>query len=230
MCRIIAFGILCLVSGLALKGQSGVISAFDSYTATGPDKVIPIKGYPFYFDSLWLHARVVSADNKIVQNDSFYYRFNKLDQSLQVSRDFKTAFEVDKREFKSVTFFWNDSVYLFEHAYAINKDDFFLELIREDQAYSLYKFILTTVHPMDLRSNGMVTEGRTYVELIDHPVYYIVFPNQEFRMISDINPKTLEHAFRLTPAAEKVNNYLASHTSKIYNEDFLVGLIMQLDE
>jgi hypothetical protein len=217
-----------ILSVVSLQAQSGVISNFDSYTAPSPFHTYPLKGSPLLFDDSWAHARVELPDNRVIQNDSLFFNYNKMTQSLFITKDFKRMIEVDKREFKSVTFFWRDSVYILEHVNLINKSDFFMELVRDNNKYSLYKFIVTVFKDISYHSSGLVKEGNDYGELTDHPVYYIVFPNKEYRTLKEINDKSVRRIFKLSPDSKKVEDWLSSK-NKMSNENDIWDLVTYLN-
>ena len=103
----------------------------------------------------------------MILNDTLLFNFNKLNQNLLVTEDYSKIYEVDKREVKSVTFYWRDSVYIFEHVFAINKKDFFLELIRNDRKYSLYNFIHTIIKPLHWYCYELLNEGVLFDQFVD---------------------------------------------------------------
>jgi hypothetical protein len=224
---------LCLVLMsvfFTLKGiaQYNGFPNYSLYNPPTPRSEVPIKGSPLLFDSAWAHAKVVSENNEVISNDSLYFNFNKLNQNLLLTVDYRKIYEVDKRDFKSVTFYWHDSVYIFEHVFAINEKDFFQELIRDDKKYSLYKFIHTTIKPVSWHSNGLTTEGELYDQYIDDPVYYIIFPDKEFRVLNKINRKSIEKAFSLKKDSQKVNDWLKGKPNP-HGEDLLWDLIENLN-
>jgi len=241
-------GRLLLIAGIGfLYSTAGIAQAggFPNYNLYSPPtyyKDVPVKGSPLLFDSAWAHANVITANNKIIENDSLYFNFNKIKQSLLLTEDYRKIYEVDKREFKSVTFFWHDSVYIFEHVYLINNRDFFEELVRDEHKYSLYKFINTLIkavawHTNGLVSearvedaNGMVTEGKLYDQFVDVPVYYIILPNKEYRVLNEINEKSITRAFKLNADSEKVASWISRNKARVFDEDFLWKLILFLNQ
>jgi hypothetical protein len=172
----------------------------------------------------------VAANNEVIQNDSLFFNFNKINQNLLLTEDFMKIYEVDKREFKSVTFYWHDSVYLFEHVYLINNKDFFQELIRDDQKYSLYKFIHTTIKPVSWHTNGLVSEGRLYEQFVDIPVYYIILPDREYRVLNEVSKISIVRAFKLNTDSKKVSDWLSNNKTKTSGEVYLWKLILYLNE
>lgn len=217
---------------LVLRGacQNGSFSNYTLYNPPVSPRYVPIKGNPLLFDSSWARATVVAENNEVISNDSLHFNFNKLNQNLLVTVDYRKIYEVDKREVKSVTFYWHDSVYIFEHVFAINKKDFFLELIPNDGKYSLYKFIHTTIKPVNWHSNGLVTEEVLFDQYIDNPEYYIIFPDKDFRILNKINRKSIEKAFVLTKDSQKVDDWLRGKNKNPAGEDLLWNLILGLNE
>jgi hypothetical protein len=210
--------------------QAGSFPNYNLYNPPQSPREVPLKGNPFLFDSVWAHAEVTTANNKVFRNDSLYFNFNKLNQNLLITEDYQSIYEVDKREFKAVTFYWHDSVYKMEHVYEINKRDFFLELVCDDNHYSLYKFIHTSIHPVTWHTNGLVSEGLLYDQYVDDPVYYIVFPDKTYRVLNKIDKKSILRIFQLNTAYEKVSDYLsANKPANMRSEDFLWKLIIYLN-
>ncbi len=112
--RFFAFSVFFIF--YSVRGNSQYI-AFPNYSLYNPPKNpenVAVKGSTLLFDSAWAHAKVVSENNGIIQNDSIFFNFNKLSQNRPLTRDYKKICEVDKREYKSVTFYWHDSDYIFE--------------------------------------------------------------------------------------------------------------------
>ena len=202
----------CIFFVLKGTAQSGTFPNYPLYNPPATRSDVPIKGSPLLFDSSWA------------------FNFNKLNQNLLVTEDYSKIYEVDKREVKSVTFYWRDSVYIFEHVFAINKKDFFLELIRNDRKYSLYKFIHTTIKPVNWHSNGLVTEGLLYDQFVDDPEYYILFPDKEYRILNKINIKSIEKAFILKKDSQKVADWLKGKNKTPAGEELLWNLILSLND
>jgi hypothetical protein len=203
---------------------------YSLYNPPNSPNEVPVKGSPLLFDSTWARAKVIAANNDIIQSDSIFYNFDKLSQTLIITQDFKKIYTVDKREFKSVTFFWHDSIYVFEHVYDINKNDFFMELVREEKGYSVFKWFHTSIRPANFRSNGISSDGILYDEYVDEPVYYVFFPNREYRQLNEISKKAIERIFQLQVGEEKADRYLATHTVTQPAEDFLVSFINFMNE
>ena len=220
--------LVLLFFNLTLFAQSGVIGQGDSYTTLSPFKTYELKGTLLLFDSSWAHAKVELPDNKMMKNDSLFFNYNTMSQELLITRDFRNLTTVNKKDFKSVTFFWRDSIYILEHVDQINKQDFFIELVRDDSKYSLYKFILTAYKDVNYHSNGLVKGGNEYATLTNHLIYYILFPGREYKKLNEITKKSVEKAFKSEPESQKVGEWL-SHKKSVLGEGDLLDLILFLN-
>jgi hypothetical protein len=210
--RINKAGVLILgfiLSVFFVRAQSGVISKSDSYTSPLPDHTYELKGNLLLFEKYWAHGRVELPDHKILQNDSLFYNYDKMNQTLLVTKDFKTMLTVEKKNFRSVTFFVMDSVFILEHVDLINSRDVFFELLRDDNKYSLYKDILTEIRDVNYRSSGLEAEGNTNGTLLDHNIYYIVFRNKEYKKLNKIDKKSIQKVFSSSSDKDKVEKWLS---------------------
>jgi hypothetical protein len=189
--------------------QSGVVSKFDSYTTPLPDHTYELKGNLLLFEKYWAHGRVELPDHRILQNDSLFYNYDKMNQTLLVTKDFKTMLTVEKKNFISATLFLMDSVYVLEHVDLINSRDLFFELLRDDNKYSLYKDILTEFRDVSYRSSGLAAEGYTNATLVDHSIFYIVFRNKEYKKLNKIDKKSIQKAFSSSSDKDKVESWLS---------------------
>src|SRR4029077_13626729 len=149
------------------------------------------KGSRYLFDTAWVKGFVLSANNSIIRNDSFLLNLDKMTQSLLVTTDFKTFIEINKKEFKSVTFFVHDSAYVFEHVYLINNNKLYEPIIKTEDQYSLFKLIHTNLKRI-YRSGNSPFHGSSYDEYVDVPEYYIVFPSKETRNFFNLKKNTIE--------------------------------------
>jgi len=220
--------LVCVLSIFFVRAQSGVISNFDTYTTPSPFHTYELQGNLLLFEKYWAHGRVELPGNKILQNDSLLYNYNKKDQTLLVTKDFKTMLTVDKRNFRSVTFFLMDSVYVLEHVDLINTRDLFFELLRDDNKYSLYKNILTAFKDVNYRSSGLISEGNGYATLVDHVIYYIVFQNKEYKKLNKIDRKSIQKAFDTSVDKDRVERWLSGKSAE-GGESLLWDLIAYLN-
>ncbi len=217
-----------ILSVFFIRAQSGVVSNFDSYTTPSPNHTYELKGNLLLIEKYWAHGRVELLDNKILQNDSLIYNYNKMNQTLLVTKDFKTMLTVNKENFKSATLFLMDSVYVLEHVDLINSRDLFFELLRDDNKYSLYKNILTEFKDVNYHSSGLVSEGNPYGTLVDHTIYYIVFPNKEYKKLNKIDKKSIQKAFSSGSDRDKVESWLSGKSAN-GGESLLWDLVIYLN-
>src|SRR5664279_3674658 len=112
------------------------------------------KGRNLFFGGDWVKGRLLTSNNSVVGCDSFLLNYDELERRLLITSDFKTMFEIDRREFKAVQFYWNDSAYIFKHIYFINDKDLFEVLVSDESRYSLYKVLRTKIIRATIGSMG----------------------------------------------------------------------------
>ena len=207
-----ALGLVCLLFALTGYSQS-TNEMLNAHRFIRPDEDITMtKGTRYLFDTSWAKGTLVAANDTEIRNDSFYFNFDKITQNIFFTQDMKNVFELDKKEFKSFELHWHDSVYAFEHVFAINNSDFFQVLVKTADKYSLYKFIHTQIKKADYTNNGISESGSKYDEYIDVPEYYIIFPNKEFRNFNSLKKNSIVKVFTLNPDKDKVNEFYSSHS------------------
>jgi hypothetical protein len=194
------------------------------------------KGRNLYFGSNWVKGRLLTSNNSVVGCDSFLFNFDKLERRLLITSDFKTMFEIDRREFKAVQFYWNDSAYIFKHIYFINDKDLFEVLVNDESRYSLFKVLRTkiirgTISSMAAAGTNVLFPGGyltdKYVDIVE---YYISFPNRDYRSFFTIKKGALKRLFGLNPDSDKVNEFLSMIGDKKYDENDLIQLVTYLNK
>jgi hypothetical protein len=193
---------------------------------------ISLNGKNFYFDSGWVKGRILTANNTIISNDSFFFNFDKIDHRLLITIDFKKIFEIDRREFKAIQFYWHDSAYIFKHINSINDKDLFEVMVNNSDKYSLYKVIHTKLvrghYMIASLPGGNDRSSDTYVNELE---YFIFFPNREYRKLHSLKKAAIERLFKLNPESDLVNEYLnnIAGNKDLYGENELKQLILYLN-
>jgi hypothetical protein len=207
-----AFFLVCLL--FALTGYSQTTNEMLNAHRFIPrdEDAAMTKGSRYLFDTSWAKGTLVSANDTEIRNDSFYFNFDKISQNIFFTQDLKNVFELDKKEYKSFVLRWHDSVYAFEHVFAINNSDFFQVLVKTPDKYSLYKFIHTQIKKANYTNNGISESGNKYDEYMDVPEYFIVFPNMEFRNFNSLKKNSIIKVFSLSADKDKVNGFYSGHS------------------
>lgn len=186
-------------------------------------------GSRYLFDTAWVKGNVVAADNSILNNDSMLYNFDKISQNLFFTTDRKMVYEVDRREFKSITFYRNDSAFVFERVPVINPEDFFQVLAFSPDKYALYKKIHTELKKANYTTNGISESGNKYDEYIDNVEYYLVLPGKEYRLLTSLKKAVVEKAFALSADKDKVETFFSSHKNHVSQENYIENLVKFLN-
>jgi hypothetical protein len=192
---------------------------------------LTLNGKNFYFDSSWVKARILASDNSIISNDACFFNYDKIDHRLLTTTDFKKIFEIDRREFKAILFYWHDSAYIFKHINFINDKDLFEVIINDNARYSLYKVTRTKLVKAHYGGSSFSAVNDKLSDVyMNEPEYYIFFPNREYRTIHLLKRAAIERLFKLHPDSDVVNEYLRMAGNKhVYGENELKQLILYLN-
>jgi hypothetical protein len=185
-------------------------------------------GKIYYFNNNWVKAKILMADNTIISNDSLLFNFDKLNLRLLFTSDLKKIYELDRREFKAVLFYWHDSAFVFKHIDLINDKDLFQVIIGDRGKYSLYK--VTHSRPLITVVGGVSYFTSATERYEDLTEYFLLFPNKEYKKIYVLKRGAIERAFSLNPDMEKVDTYLNATGKKEYQEDDLIQLVLYLNK
>lgn len=182
-----------------------------------------------YFEGGWVRAKLLRADNSVLSNDSFLYNFDKIDRSLLMTVDNKNVFEIDHREFKAIIFYVHDSAYLFKHIDFINDKDLFQILINSKDGYSLCKVMRTKLVKF-YSSIGLQPARLSPLDKYEDIImYYIFFPNRDYKKIFLLKKSAIARSFRLDPDGQKVSEYLDVIGKKELTESDLIQMINYLN-
>jgi len=179
---------------------------------------------PLLFGRNWTRGSIISANNIEYKNDSFLLNLDKLSQTLLVTSNYQRFYEIDRKEIKAVTFYRGDSVILFEHIYYIDNKHLFQVITPGGSRYCLVKLIRSVLRKRDL-PNGMQVSA-----YIDVPLYYVIFPNEDYRKLRSLKRKSIAKIFGLLPERGKVDDYLITQGENNSGESYLKGLIAYLNE
>ena len=183
--------------------------------------VVPVNNYFInggYLFEKWVHGSVISANNQLIKNDSYFFNYNKVSNNLLLTINFNEIIEIDNREFKSFILNDGSNEYFFERKLLINKKGFFQALVKSNK-YSLYKYIATTYRTGNNDDSG---------EFIDSYWYYIIFPDGKNYKEIKLKKKSILKNFVAEP--EKTNAYFFKHKNDVINEFFLIDFINNLNK
>ncbi|MFI5153599.1 MAG: hypothetical protein ACHQET_09720 [Chitinophagales bacterium] len=179
---------------------------------------------PLLFGRTWTRGSIISANNVEYKNDSFFLNFDKLSQSLFVTSNYQRFYEIDRKEIKAVTFYRGDSALVFEHIYYIDNKHLFQVIVPNGNKYCLFKLIRSVLRKRELSS------GMQYFAYVDVPLYYVIFPNKEYRKLRSLKRKSIAKIFGLLPERGKVDNYLIAKGENYSGESYLKDLIAYLNK
>jgi hypothetical protein len=184
-------------------------------------------GQNLLFYNEWVKGKLLTSNNTVIYNESYLFNYDKIDQRLLITTDFRKVYQIDWREYKAVLFYQHDTGYVFKHISLVSNKDLFQVLINGESKYSLYK----TIHTKVVKgSYGATSFGRSSDKYLDVPEYCILFPNKEYRLIHLLKRPAIERLFELVPDSEKVIDYLNVVNKELYDEEDLKKLVAYLNK
>jgi len=227
--RILGCILLLSALGTLALGQRVSARSFYTYDLAGSNRSAEDGEFrqnwaTFLFRGPWTKGEIITANNIELKNDSFFMNLDKMSQSIWVTSDYNRYFEIDKKEFKSVTFYLGDSVFVFEHVYYIDNKHIFQVIIPSGKKYALFKRTIPVLRKKELPN------GIQYTTYIDVSKYYVLFPNKDYRKIRTLSKKSILKLFTLLPEKEKVEDYLLSQEENGSGESYLKNLVSYLNK
>ena len=234
MKKYLTYTLLCITISYISHAQENLSAGKDIDKISSPFRYlneISFRGKNFLFDGNWVKARLLTANNSIVSNDSFLYNVDKIEQRLLFTSDFRSVYEIDRREFKAVLFYFRDSAYVYKHINFINNKDLFEVIVNDNDKYSLYKVMRTKIVKGRFESISFSAPNMRSSDIYqDIAEYYVFFPNKEYRKIHLLKKAAIIRLFKLEPDTDKVGEYLNMVGNKdVYAENDLIQLIHYLN-
>jgi hypothetical protein len=229
LARLTAYILLLSAMMSSAEGQRRAAGNFYTYDLSGSKRTNDDGDFrqswaTFLFRGAWTKGVIVTANNLELKNDSFFMNLDKMSQSLWVTSDYNRYVEIDKKEFKSVTFYLGDSSFVFEHVYYIDNRHLFQVIVPSGKKYALFKLTVPVLRKKEL-PNGIM-----YFTYIDVCRYYLLFPNKDYRKIRSLTRKSIMKIFTLLPEKDKVEDFLlAQGDNSSGGESYLKNLVAYLN-
>jgi len=169
-----------------------------------------------YFIKGWAHGYVVTMKDSTIQDPGFFYDYDKMGGGLLLSKDKRSAIEVNRDIVKSFTLYDNSNVaYTFANVSQINPTHYVEVLVSGDK-YKIYKTIKTTFEKENFSSDGVMSQGHNYDLYTDESTYYVYEVKTNTLQPIALKKKSLKEAF--AKDADKLNKYMSDNSGTI--DDF----------
>ncbi len=181
------------------------------------------KGGRLFFED-WVRGTVVKNSGETIYGDRYYFNFDKITNDLLVTIDKEDIVEIYKDSIQSFQFVQNGEVYTFKKIPQIQHWRF-VQVLMENEKYSLYKSISTKLVYANFNTNGLTETGKNYDEYVDKNLYFIVYKK-------DIRPTQLHFSAikkNLSENSSLVKDYYADHLMDDVDEHYLVNLVGYLN-
>jgi hypothetical protein len=177
------------------------------------------KGRRYYFDE-WVKGTVISSSGKEISSEDYFFNFDKVTNSLLVTKDKKEIIEVNKESIQEIHFSDKGTVYDFAKEEKISPFKF-VEVLVKNEKVSLYKTINTRLVKANYTTNGISESGNPYDEYVDAPAFFISYKG-EFKPVI---LKFSSIKSNLKEESKKVNDFYADHLNDEVDENYLKSLV-----
>lgn len=170
----------------------------------------------------WAHGYVVTMKDSTVQSPGFLYDYDKMGGGLLLSKDKRSAIEVNRDIVKSFTLYDEaNTAYTFENVPQLNATHY-VQVLASGNKYKIYKEIKTTFEKANFSSDGVMSQGHNYDLYKDEATYYVYDVQNNAMQKVTLKKKALKDAF--AKDADKVNKFIADHSSDTIDDFYLSNL------
>jgi hypothetical protein len=213
--------------------KSGIMGKNDQFDA-GQGALIPVfqpkdetQGSRYLFKG-WVHGYVVNSKDSIVQNPQFQFEYDKMGGGLLLTRDQRSAIEIDRDLVKSFTLYDNlNRSYTFERVPQIDNNHY-IQVVASGNKYKIYKAIKTNFVKSNYTTDGLSTTGNNYDEYIDENTYYVYDVKTNSLQKLSLKKKSIKEDF--AKDQDKLNKFMSDHSSDDIDDFYLTSLGSYMNE
>jgi hypothetical protein len=181
-----------------------------------------------YFFKGWVHGYVVNSKDSIVQSPAFQLEYDKIGGALLLTKDNRTAIEVDRDLVKSFTLYDNmNRPYTFERVPQIDNNHYVI-VIASGNKYKIYKAVKTNFVKSNYATDGLTSSGNNYDEYVDDNSYYVYDVKTNTLQKIALKKKALKDGF--TKDADRLNKFVSDHSSDTIDDFYLNSLGSYMNE
>lgn len=185
-----------------------------------------VTGSPYFTDN-WARGSVTSIINQTISN-GYVFLYDKVKQDLFFkAADSNISFVADKNQVKTFTIS-TDKAHVFFPAsqYDPALKDNFIEVIVQNDKYSLLKITRTTFEKSNPNDMIKMKQGDFSDRYVDHVTYYI-YHNKELKKLTALKEGSLRRL--LKDESAKVDAFFNRYENNELDEELLITLINSLN-
>lgn len=186
-----------------------------------------LRGNQYLFDT-FVHGYVIDANGQLIHNDSYLFDYDKIGGNLLLIGADRIITLVGWDKAPSFTLFTNqDQIMHFVQVPAIDKTHY-VQSFGSGKKYGIYKLTITRFLRADYVNNGVSSHGNDFDSYEDTPEYFVV--DQQTNQIQKLSlrKKSIKNAF--PSDADKVNKFMAAHSSDDIDDKYLTDLGEYMNE
>ena len=175
------------------------------------------KGSLYLFNN-W-HKGVIANNNdgNLIADTENYYNINKITGDLVMTRDFKSALNINKSQVKFATLYDSlKNTYTFLIVPVINPT-LLCQVIALGNTYNIFKLTTTKFTKTDFHTDGFATTGNNYDEYVDTNQYYLLNIKDGTVIKFELKKKEIRYIFANNTSAQQ---FLTAHKSEDVNDVF----------
>ncbi len=180
-----------------------------------------LRGNRYMFDT-FIHGFVIDNSGQLIHNDVYLFDYDKINGSLMLTAGDQNVTIVSWDKAPSFTLFTNhDQTLHFVQVPAIDKDHY-VQSFGSGKKYGIYKLTVTRFLRADYVNTGVSSHGNDFDSYEDTPEYFVVDNQTNQVQKLSLRKKSIKDAFEKD--ADKVNRFIADHSSEDINENYLNNL------
>ncbi|MBI1780304.1 MAG: hypothetical protein HYR66_02900 [Sphingobacteriales bacterium] len=220
------------VSAVGMQNEFNAISKYGRVQTSGQGfqsySSGAIDGSQFYYPN-WTAGSVITANKELIKNDKYLFLFDKVRQELFIKlKKSDTVLLADKDQIYSFTLNTADKISFFEagsHFDSDKKDIFYEVLVKSKNAYTLLKYVKTTLVKADPYDMEKIKAGNNHDEFKDEITYYVCYKNGLPEKVY-LKEKSIKKIFSNT---KQIQDYFQQNRSSHIDEQFLIQLIQAIN-
>ncbi|MBB6111811.1 hypothetical protein SAMN05421821_11494 [Mucilaginibacter lappiensis] len=175
-----------------------------------------------FLSEKWMHGFGISYADSLIQNNSYFFNYDKTMSDVLFSRDQRAVFTADKQEVKAFTLI-DDAfqTYSFEAVPAIDPKHYSMVLATGNK-YKIYRLLTCKLVKANFTTNGITSSGNNYDEYVDENHYFIW--NVKTKQLQPVELKSKSIKTALATDADKLKAFNKEHGDDDINEAYLKDL------
>ncbi|RFM27274.1 hypothetical protein [Deminuibacter soli] len=184
-------------------------------------------GTRFLFNTWVQGDSVINNQGAYINTTGFAFNFDKVSGNLIASQDKINIMAVVPDGISSFILQYMNRNFVFEHVKQIDASHFFLALAKSEHKYSLYKLFATKFIASNYHDDGIMQSGKKENEYKEESSFYLL--NKTTGAVTPLPLKARAIKAAMDADKDKVNKYFHDHSEEEVDENFITGLVNNIN-